>query len=200
MLTFKGTADYENKTGYNVSVSAVDNTTEGLSDTVDIHLDVIDKPDQKLTVSPTKAYIPGDQTISLDFEYSQEPGSQSAKEFSFLLHYDYTQIALDLSSDLYVNGHFTPGIIEQNEDIATIQFTANGKSADLPATIGNINFNIIDPELVQDFEIRWTKIVDASAGYDTQDTVGSLILSPDPDVFNTDGFLDLSAFKLTTSN
>ena len=210
VLSFKGTADFENKEQYNIEVSIVDDTTEKLSDTINLELNVKDRPDQTLKANTTSAYIPGDQYISLDFKYSQETPSSNpdlfnpllfgdAEDFAFNVFFDSTQLELivdtNSNSDLHSNGNFSHGSIETDDGVSTIKFTSNDSASDLPHDIGILKFKIVNPDFIEDFKIDWTVEPDVSAGYDSQDTGGSIIISPDPDVFNEGGFLDLSAFE-----
>ena len=204
VLTFTGIADFENKDQYNIEVLVVDDTTEKLSDTITIDLNVKDRPDQKLEAATTSAYIPGDHSISLNFKYIQESFSdqvvfEDAEDFAFNVQFDSTQLELiadtNSSTDLHSNGNFNPGSIETSDGISTIKFTTINSASDLPLDIGSLKFNILNPDFIEDFKIDWIIEPDVSAGYDIQDTGGSIIISPDPDVFNDGGFLDLSAFE-----
>ena len=189
-LAFTDIADYENQTEFEITVSAVDDSIQQLSDTIEIQLDVLDLPDQDLYISSTSAYVPGDESLSIDFEYFQESIEDFGFEalyFGFDFQYNPTQLELDPSSSLLENSNFDYDKIGGSLIFDTYQPSL------LSADIGSLNFNIIEPELIQDFTVELEKYVEV--GYDPQDSLASLVISPDPDAFNNEGFLDLSPFQ-----
>jgi hypothetical protein len=191
-VSLRQSADFERKTSYNLTVRATDAGGEGLSATSELHLTVLDQPDQSLAFTPTSlAFIPTiDKTVTLNGFYSQDQpltGSSLPQSFSSLLTYDGASLDLD---PLSLN---QSGLSIVNSDRGTQGPSTLAISSTAPANISSfkLDFNVAQGA-IGPFAFSWT--LDGSAAYEKQIN-SPVMVSPDADAFIVNGALDLSAFR-----
>ena len=191
-LSLKAPGNYEVKADYSVTLRATDSSSNGLSSTSQLVLNISDQPDQLLYFSPQSlAFIPTvDRTVTLNGIYSQDqplPGSTAPGSFSSVLSYDGMSLDLDTSSLRQ------PGLTIANDDRGSQGASTLTISSSSPAQVGSfkLDFNVM-PSALGPFAFSWT--LEGASEYEQQIN-SSIIVSPDADAFITNGLLNLSAFR-----
>jgi Bacterial Ig domain len=192
-LALKQPADYETKQQYTVRVRATDATPALLSATADLVLTVLDQPDQRLDLTPTKAvFLPTlDTRVTLSAAYSQDAplvGGNAPTAFASVISYDGASLNLASSSLTQ------PGITVTNNDrgqasgTSTVTISSNNPSQ---VSAFQLDFDV-DSSATGPFTFSWNL---AGASDYEQQTNSPVIVSPNADVFISDGALNLSSFQ-----
>jgi Ca2+-binding RTX toxin-like protein len=200
-LALKQPADYETKQQYTVRVRATDATAAQLSATADLVLNVLNQPDQRLNLTPTKngqpnaVFLPTlDRQVTLSGTYSQDAplaGGTTPAGFSSVINYDGASLNLASSS-------FTqPGITVSNNDRGTSGPSSVTIASNNPSQVSAFQLAFdVESSATGPFTFSWTL---AGASAYEQQTNSPVIISPNADVFISNGALNLSSFQTPLS-
>ena len=145
-------------------------------------------PYQVITAAPSSPYIPGDSAVQIGISYSQS--DSLANDFSFTVNYDAQALTWNAGSSVANSGLFE---IDASQ-AGAVTFTTTQSDLISPDLGGNLEFTVNEPENeTGPFLFDFTQVNESEYGYVQRDPF-SLTVSPSPDDFNQEGFLDLSVF------